>query len=251
VLDVAGSSEVGGEELLLVGHPVVVRVGELPHLVRVRLHRQHAVGAEGHDETREDELVDEDGVALVDAVVVRVLVARDAADRVELARGVGVLHVAAQLEHEHAAVAIERDRAGLFDVRFGEDRRDAVAGLENELLLLFCGGERKDGGLLHEVGVGVGLVGGSWTACAPAAASLIGAGLTGRRCGGDRRLLWRRRLRLHDEGESADISDHAKGKSRPHASSSNQAPISFHRALASGSPRTPDFTVVKAGQTGA
>ncbi len=116
MLDVAGASEVGGEELLLVADAVVVGVGELPHLVGVRLHRQHAVGAEGHDEAREDELVDKDGVAFVDAVVVGVLVPRDAADRVELAGGVGVLHVAAQLEHEHPAVAVERDGAGLFDV---------------------------------------------------------------------------------------------------------------------------------------
>ena len=147
MLDVAGPSEVGGEELLLVAHAVVVRVGELPHLVGVRLHRQDAVGAEGHDEAREDELVDEDGVAFVDAVVVRVLVARDAADRIELARGVGVLHVAAQLEDEHAAVAVERDGAGLFDVGVGQHGRDAVAGLEEEVFLLFCGWERKDRGL--------------------------------------------------------------------------------------------------------
>ena len=116
MLDVAGASEVGGEELLLVAHAVVIGVGELPHLVGVRLHRQDAVGAEGQDEAREDELVDEDRVAFVDAVVVGVLVPRDAADGIELARGIGVLHVPAQLEHEHPAVAVEGNGAGLFDV---------------------------------------------------------------------------------------------------------------------------------------
>ena len=70
----------------------------------------------GSHEAREDELVDEDAVLLVHAVVVTILVHRDAADRIELAGGVGVLHVAANLEHEHAAVAVERDLRRLFDV---------------------------------------------------------------------------------------------------------------------------------------
>ena len=164
-----------GEEFLLVGHAVVIRVGELPDLVGIRLHRQHAVGAEGHDEAREDELVDEDGVAFVDAVVVRVFVARDAADRVELAGGVGVLHVPAQLEDEHPAVAVERDGAWLLDVGVGQDWRDAVAGLEDELFLLFRGGERKDRRLLGEIGFGIGGVGGARPALAAAAATPLGA----------------------------------------------------------------------------
>ncbi len=151
------------------------------------------VGTERHDEAREDELVDEDGVAFVDAVVVRVLVARDAADRFELARGVGVLHVAAQLEHEHPAVAVERDGAGLFDVGIRQHGRDAVAGLQEEMFLLFCGWERKDRGLLCEVGAGVGRVScaGATCASAPAATAspLIGAGLTGGPCSGRLRLL--------------------------------------------------------------
>ena len=122
MLDVGEPAEAGREQLLLVGDAVVVGVGELPHLVGVRLHRQHRVGAERHDEAREDQLVDEDAVRLVLAVVVAVLVHRDAADRIELAGGVGVLHVAAQLEHEHPAVAVEGDLRGLLDVGIGEHR---------------------------------------------------------------------------------------------------------------------------------
>ena len=81
------------------------------------------VGAERHHEAREDEVVDEHVVRLVDAVVVLVLVHGDAADRLERAGAVGVLHVAAQLEHEHPAVAVERDLRRLLDVRIGQHRR--------------------------------------------------------------------------------------------------------------------------------
>ena len=55
-------------------------------------------------------------VRLVLAVVVAILVHRDAADRIELAGRVGILHVAAQLEDEHPAVAVEGDLRGLLDV---------------------------------------------------------------------------------------------------------------------------------------
>ena len=69
-----------------------------------------------------------------------------------------------------------------------QDGRDAVAGLKDEMFLLFCGGERKDRGLLREVGVGVGRVSCAGAACASAPAAtaspLIGAGLTGGPAGG-------------------------------------------------------------------
>ena len=160
VLDVAGSAERAREERLLFRDAVAIRVGELPHLVGIRLHRQHAVAAEGQDEAREHELVDEDGVLLVDAVVVGVFVPRDAADGIELAARVLVLHVAAQLEDEHAAVAVERDRARLLDVGVAQNRRDLVSGRKNELLGLISGREGNDGGAGREVGVGIGGVSG-------------------------------------------------------------------------------------------
>ena len=91
-----------------------------------------AFGAERHDEARENQLVDEDRVRLVDAVVVAILVHRDAADRVELAGRVGVLHVAAHLEHEHPAVAVERDLRRFLDVRIGQHRLELEAGRQPE-----------------------------------------------------------------------------------------------------------------------
>ena len=233
MLDVAGAAEVRGEEFLLVGHAVVVRVGELPDLVGVRLHRQHAVGAEGQHEAREDELVDEDGVTFVDAVVVRVFVARDAADRVELAGGIGILHVTAQLEDEHPAVAVERDGAWLFDVGFGQDGRDAVAGLEDELFLLLRSGERKDRRLLAEIGFGIGGVGGARPALSAAAATPLGAAplflarLTGLPHG---RLCLLRGLRLDDEREAAKVPDATEGECRPRLSLGS-TPIPVHSAF--------------------
>ena len=52
---------------------------------------------------------------LVDAVVVAILMNGDAADRIELAGGVEILHVTAHLEHEHAPVAVEGDLRGVLD----------------------------------------------------------------------------------------------------------------------------------------
>ena len=137
VLDVGEPAKAAGEQLLLVRGAVVVGVGELPHLVRIRLHRQDRVGPIGHDEARKHELVDEDLVRLVLAVVVPILVHRDAADRIELAARVRILHVAAQLEDEHPAVAVEGDLRGLLDVRIGEYRLELEAGRQPDLPGLF------------------------------------------------------------------------------------------------------------------
>ena len=168
---------------------------------------------------------------LVDAVVVRVFVARDAAHRLELARGVGVLHVAAQLEDEHATVAVERDGAGLFDIGVSQHGRHAVTGLEKEVFLLFSGWEREDRGLLREVGVGVGGVRGarSSLATAPSASTAscflnLLARLSGLPCGRLCGLLCLRLcgllcLRLccfDDNRESADV-DQQPERERPEA----------------------------------
>ena len=46
----------------------------------------------------------------------------------------GVCAVAAQLEHEHAAVAVERDLRGIFDEGLGQHRLHPVAGREQQAL---------------------------------------------------------------------------------------------------------------------
>ena len=116
-LDVGEAPVAGVEELLLVRHAVAVRVGVLPDLLRVRLLGQDGVRAERRHEPREHHVVHEDGVLVVDAVVVGVDVQGDAADRIELSGHVEVEHVAAILDDEHPAVPVERDRGRLLDDR--------------------------------------------------------------------------------------------------------------------------------------
>jgi hypothetical protein len=92
-------------------------------------------------------------VRLVDAVVVLVFVQRDAADRVELAARVGVLHVAADLEDEHAAVAVERDLRGLLDVGIRENGLELESRRQPDLLHLVGGREHRHGAGLREIGL--------------------------------------------------------------------------------------------------
>ena len=113
----------------------------------------------GVHEAREHQLVDEDGVLLVDAVVVDVLVQRDASDRIALAGRVRVLHVAAVFEHEHAAVAVEGDGRRLLDHRVGEDGLQTVTRLQDELFGLFGRRQREHRIAFREVRVGVGGIG--------------------------------------------------------------------------------------------
>jgi hypothetical protein len=134
VLHVSLAAHAGGEQFLAVGHAVVVRVGVLPDVALIGLHREDGSWAEGCHPAREDEVVHENAVFVVNAVVVGVLVKGDAADRVALTVRVRSLHVAADLENEHASVSVERDCGRLLDDRIGEHELEAVAGLENELL---------------------------------------------------------------------------------------------------------------------
>ena len=96
-------------------------------------------------------MIDEDVVCFVHAIVVLVLVDRDAADRIELTGRIGVLHVAAQFDDEHAAVAVEGNLARLFDVGIGQDGLDLEPGRKPEFLLLLGRRQRDDWRLLREV----------------------------------------------------------------------------------------------------
>ena len=65
------------------------------------------------------------------------------------------LVVAAQLDDEHPAVAVERDLSRLLDVGVGEHGREVIAGRKPEAPGLFGRGKRNDRGLRREIGVGV------------------------------------------------------------------------------------------------
>ncbi len=151
VLDVEQAAEPGGEELFLVRDAVAVGVGVFPNLVGVRFLGENRVLAERCHEAGEHELVDEDVVRFVDAVAVLVLVHRDAADRIQLAGRVGVLHVAANLEDEHPAVAVEGDLRRLEDVGFGEDRFELESRRQPQPLRLVSRREHRDRPFLGEV----------------------------------------------------------------------------------------------------
>jgi hypothetical protein len=157
-LHAAAAPEAGREQVLPVRGAVAVGVGVLPHFVVVRLGGEDRVGAEGHREAREQQVVDEDRVALERVVAVAVLVQRDAADRLERVDAVRLLLVAAQLEDEHPAVAVERDLPRRLDDGLGEHRFEAIAGRQPELLRLFLGRERTHRRLWRQVRVCVGRV---------------------------------------------------------------------------------------------
>ena len=211
-LDVREAPVAGVEELLLVRDAVAVRVGVLPHFLRVGLFRQDRVGPEGRHESREHEVVHEHGVLVVHAVVVRVDVQRDPADRVELSGHVDVEHVAAILDDEHPAVAVERDGRRLLDDRIGEHELEAVAGRKEEQLQLLLGRLRQDGGLLGEIDAAQILA--SAATAAPGRITLSRRALDrARRCRGRRlrclsaRRLRRRGRRLRDDGQTCRRED--------------------------------------------
>ena len=77
-------------------------------------------------------VIDEHGVLVVVAVALGALPAADAADRIVLAAGVGVHHVADHLADVHAAVAVELDERRADDVGIGGDQLHAVAGGQHE-----------------------------------------------------------------------------------------------------------------------
>ena len=154
-LDVAEPAVAGVEQLLLVRDAVAIGVGVLPQLVGVRLLGQDDARPERRDEPREHEVVDEHGVLVVDAVVVAVDVHRDPADRVELSGHVEIEHVAAILDDEHPAVAVERDRGGLLNDRIGQHELEAIPRLQDELLELFLRRARTERRLLGPIDVGI------------------------------------------------------------------------------------------------
>ena len=68
----------------------------------------------------------------------------------------GRLLVTAELDDEHASVAVEGDLAGGIDHGFGEDRLHAIAGGQPEPPGSLVRRERPHGGLRRKVGFGVG-----------------------------------------------------------------------------------------------
>ena len=139
------------------------------------------------------------------AVAVAILVRGDAAGRHDRVHAVGRLFVAAQLDDEHAAVAVEGDLAWRVDDRIPQDGLDAVAGLQPELLDLFVRRERTDRRPRREIGLRVCRILGVWrgerAGAAPRALNRAGAALRVERS----RIEWpnERRGRQREHGEAS------------------------------------------------
>src|SRR3954451_18421877 len=99
-------------------------------------------------------MIEENGVLVVNPRALRVRVERDAADRVEFAMRVFVLHVRTHFENEHAAVTVERNLHWFLNIGVGQDGFEMETGVEKELLLLLGGREWHHGWLGREVGAG-------------------------------------------------------------------------------------------------
>lgn len=127
MLHVAAARAAFVERLLFIGHAVAIRVAMDGDVVGIGETHEHAV-VERLNHAGEEEVVEEDGVAVERAVVLRGLVARDAAGRRVFTGAVDVLHVGAHLDDVEAAVAIEGDGGRFLDVGFAEDEFEAVAG---------------------------------------------------------------------------------------------------------------------------
>ena len=154
VLDVgvAALTDAGEDHLTLVGHAVAVGVAPFHQVVGVGFARQDDAILERQDHAGRDEAIDEHRALVVAAVTLGVLPSADPADRLVLAAGVGVHHVADHLADVHASVAVELDERRADHVRLGGDELHPIAGWQHEARRLLCRRSRKIGRLRREVG---------------------------------------------------------------------------------------------------
>ena len=127
---VAGVLRTGqpGESVEDVAHlvdPPVAVVVAVP--VELRRLDEEEAAVRGRDRARQDQPIEQGHAPVHDAVAVIVLEADHATDRGELIATVDVRHEAPHLDHQRAAVGVERDRDRVFDQRLGRDELDAEA----------------------------------------------------------------------------------------------------------------------------
>ena len=158
VLDVgvAALADAGEDHFTLVGDAVAVGVGPFHQVVGVGFAGQDDAVLERQHHARRDHLVDEHRLLVVVAVALGALPAADPADRIVLARGIGVHHVADHFDDVHAAVAVELDDHRADDVGVRRDQLHPVAGRQDERLRLVRRRARQVGRLGGEVGQLIG-----------------------------------------------------------------------------------------------
>jgi hypothetical protein len=151
-------ADTGVEDLAPVGDAVAVRVHQQDDVIRVRLVGDDAL-VERQDHAREEQVVGEDGVAIVDAVFLRALVHADAACRFVLPAGVDVEHIAAELGDVEPAVSVERHHCRADDRRIRKHQFQSIPRRKDEAFRLLFRRERKDRRLRTVVPAGVGRIG--------------------------------------------------------------------------------------------
>lgn len=141
MLEVAAALAALVEEFLFIRDPIAIGITVGVEIEGVGFADDEAT-IERKDHPGQGEIVDEDGMAVVVAVAIGVLVHGDTADLVELFGAIDVLHVGAHFSDIHAAVAIEDGDDGLLDLRLTEDEFKMVAVFDVESFEGFLGCER-------------------------------------------------------------------------------------------------------------
>jgi hypothetical protein len=101
----------------------------------------HDAVVEGEDHAGEEEVIDEDGVLVVDAVARGVFVAGDPGGGFLLALGIGVLHVGSHFDDVEGSVSVPGHGDGFVDVWIGEDEVEGVVVLKLDRFLGVLDGE--------------------------------------------------------------------------------------------------------------
>ena len=151
---VAADADAGIEDIPLVGHAVVVGIAVPDDVVRVRFVGENAVVVEREDHPREQHVIDEHGMPVVDAVSLGAFPTADPARRLVLTRRIGVAHVAPELRHVHAAVAVPLDDRGVVDIGIRGDELEAIPGGKQKRSRLLARAASRDRRLRREVRAG-------------------------------------------------------------------------------------------------
>ncbi len=127
---------------LLIGDAIIVGIPIGPEVEGVG-DVNHDTVIEGQNSSGQQEVVNEDGVLVINAITGGVLVAGNSGFRCLLARGVRVLHVSAHFDDVKGAVSVPGHGNRLMDVRVTENKVESVAVLELDRFLSFFNGKKS------------------------------------------------------------------------------------------------------------
>ena len=125
-----------------VGYTIVVSVSIGPEIESVG-DVDHDAVIERKDGAREEKVVDEDRVLVVNAVTVCVLVTGNPGFGLLLTGGIGVLHISEHFHNVERAISIPSHCNRLIDLRVAEGEFETVAVLEFDGFVGFLDGEKS------------------------------------------------------------------------------------------------------------